>query len=266
MRIYQHPYSITSTGHNQNTIRQLNNRPDLPNNAIYFLLATTIIASIIALSPFLQHKPGSPSAQWAAFVGLIALFVPMLFSLLKRSGLSQSPPFWFVSHVVCACIGVYFILFHAAAGNWLSPPGVVLILMLFLVIQGAFLRISISTRFSRLFARSAAAGGFAQATSFDKQHLQALIEHKQRLLKKLDSSATEALFSPNLGHWMRHPWLTLRYQKLISEETRMIGARESAGFWPAWSRRIHMLAAGPVLYRPDSARHRRVVFRWLRRW
>ncbi len=218
-------------------------RPDLSNQTIIILLILVISGLVIALSPVIEHRPGSASAQWSALFGLLALLAPMLFSLLKRGGFSENPPFWFVTHVVCACLGVYFILFHAAAGNWLSPPGAVLILLLFLVIQGGFLRISISSRFSRLFARSAIAGGFAPATVFNKQHLQALIEYKQQLLLKLDNSATEALFSPNLGHWMRHPWLTLCYQKLIAEEARMIGARESAGFWLAWSRRIHMIAA-----------------------
>lgn len=218
-------------------------RPDLPNHAIYSLVAIAIIGIIIALSPLLQHRPGSSNGQWAALFGLIALLAPMFFTLMKRSGASENPPLWFITHVVCACMGVYFILFHAAAGNWFSPPGVVLFLMLFLVLQGAYLRISISSRFSHLFARSAVAGGFGAASEFDKLHLQALIEHKQRLLQKLDSSANEALFSPNLGHWLGHPWLSLRYQKLIAEEARMIGARASAGFWLAWSRRIHMLAA-----------------------
>jgi hypothetical protein len=218
-------------------------RPDLPDRAIYVLVATAIIGVIIALSPLSQHRPGSPSGQWAALFGLIALLAPMLFSLMKRSGASENPPFWFITHVICACIGVYFILFHAAAGNWFSPPGVVLFLMLFLVIQGTYLRISISSRFSHLFARSAVSGGFGAAAKFDKQQLQALIEHKQRLLLTLDSSVQEALFSPSLRHWLRHPWLTLCYQKLITEEERMIGARTSAGFWMAWSRRIHMIAA-----------------------
>ena len=218
-------------------------RPDLPNHAIFVFVVIAIIGAIIALSPLPQHRPGSPNGQWAAFLGLIALLAPMLFSLMKRSGASENPPFWFITHVVCACIGVYFILFHAAAGNWFSPPGVALFLMLFLVIQGAYLRISISSRFSHLFARSAVSGGFGAAAKFDKPQLQALIEHKQRLLQTLDSSAREALFSPGLGHWLKHPWLTLRYQKLIAEEARMIGARASAGFWMAWSRRIHMIAA-----------------------
>lgn len=218
-------------------------RPDLPDHAIYIFVALAIIGVIIALSPLTLQSPGSPGGQWAALCGMIALLAPMLFSLMKRSGASENPPFWFITHVVCACIGVYFILFHAAAGNWYSPPGIVLFLMLFLIFQGAYLRISISSRFSHLFAGSAVSGGYGSAAKFDKKRLQALIEQKQRLLQTLDSSADEALFSPNLGHWLRHPRLTLRYQKLIADEARMIGARASAGFWLAWSRRIHMIAA-----------------------
>jgi len=218
-------------------------RPDLPNHAITYLAVSVFIGLAIALSPAATHQPGSIYAQWAALFGLIAFMTPILFSVMKRSGLSASPPLWFVTHVLSAFIGVYFILFHAAGGNWLSPPGAVLFLMLFLVIQGTFIRVSLSSDFSRLFARSAIAGGFGQPVAIDKKHLQALIEYKQQLLLKLDGRASEALFSPNLRHWIRHPWLSLRYQKLIAEEARMIGARESAGFWLAWSRRIHMIAA-----------------------
>ncbi len=207
------------------------------------LVALVIIALIIALSPFMSEQPGSPIAQWAAAIGVTALLAPMVFSLLKRSGLSASPPFWFVTHVLCACTGVYLILFHAANGNWLSPPGLVLILMLFLIIQGAFLRVSVSARFSHLFARTSIASGFDKQKSLDKKGLQILIEYKQLILARLDPTATEALFSSNLKHWLTHPLLSLRYQRLISMEADMVGARQSAGLVMAWSRRLHMLAA-----------------------
>lgn len=218
-------------------------RPDLPNHAITILLVLIIAGLIIALSPAAEHRPGSVNGQWAALFGLITLLAPMVFSLLKRSGLSASPPFWFVTHVLCACIGVYLILFHAANGDWLSPPGAVLFLMLFLVIQGAFLRVSVSARFSQLFARTSIAGGFSRPASLDRKKLQVLIEYKQLLLSKLDPDASEALFSPNLKHWFFHPLLSLRYQRLISMEAEMIGARQSAGLVMAWSRRLHMVAA-----------------------
>lgn len=218
-------------------------RPDLPNHVIHILLALVIVALIITLSPFLTHQPGSPNAQWAATFGVLALLAPILFSILKRSGLSASPPFWFIAHVLSAILGGGFILYHAAAGNWLSPPGLVLMLMIFLLIQGAFLRTSVSSKFSLLFARNSIAPGFSKPDSLDKAKLQVLIEYKQRLLQNLDVNASEALFSPNLKHWLRHPLLSLRYQRLISMEADMVGARQSAGLLLAWSRRLHMLVA-----------------------
>lgn len=245
LSIYQHRDSITPNSSTLIIDKPLNNqtRPDLSNHAIFILLILVIIALIVTLSPFMPERPGSPIAQWAAAIGVTALLAPMFFSLLKRSGLSASPPFWFVTHVLSACIGVYFVLFHAANGNWLSPPGAVLILMLFLIIQGAFLRVSVSARFSHLFARNSIASGFAKPALLDREKLQVLIEYKQVILTQLDPNASEALFSPNLKHWLIHPLLSLRYQRLISMESDMIGARQSAGLVVAWSRRLHMIAA-----------------------
>ena len=76
-----------------------NHRSDLPDHSILALVAIAIIGIIIAPSPLLQHRPGSPNGQWAALFGLIALLAPMFFSLMKRSGASENPPFWFVTHV-----------------------------------------------------------------------------------------------------------------------------------------------------------------------
>jgi len=234
-----------ASGYSQQKTSALTNqtRPDLPNHVIQILLGLAIVALIITLSPFINHQPGSPNAQWAATFGVIALLAPMLFSILKRSGFSANPPFWFVAHVLSAFLGGCFILFHVAAGNWLSPPGLVLMLMIFLLIQGVFLRTSVSDRFAHLFARSSIARGFSKPASLDKAKLQVLIEYKQRLLQKLDANASEALFSPNLKHWLRHPLLSLHYQRSISMEADMVGARQSAGLLLAWSRRLHMLVA-----------------------
>jgi len=220
-----------------------NSRPDLPNHAILVLLVLSLIALIITLTPIEQASPGTVNRQWAGAIGALLLFAPFLFTLLKRSGLSASPPFWFVIHVLCASAGAYLIFFHAAGGDWMSPPGLVLILMIFLLVQGSFLRVSVSNRFSHLFARTSIAPGFARPQTLDKAHLKVLIEYKQQLLQKLDPRADEALFSPNLRHWLQHPWLSLRYQRLISVEADVIGARAGAGLVLAWSRRLHMLAA-----------------------
>ena len=118
-----------------------------------------------------------------------------------------------------------------------------LLLKLFLFFQGAYLRTTVSSRFAHLFARTSIAPGFKKPESLDKVKLQVLIEYKQRILQRLDKNASEALFSPNLKHWLRHPLLSLRYQRLISIEANMVGARQSAGLVMAWSRRLHMLVA-----------------------
>ena len=218
-------------------------RPDLPNHAILILLGLTGIALIATLVPIHHEMPGSPVRQWAATLGLLLLLAPFAFSILKRSGLSASPPFWFVTHVLCACLGAYLIFFHAAGGDWLSPPGLVLMMMIFLLVQGTLLRTSVSRGFSQLFARTSIAPGFSKPHTLDKDQLRILIEYKQSLLTRLDPSATEALFSPNLKHWLKHPILSLRYQRLIAMEADMVGARAGAGVILAWSRRLHMLAA-----------------------
>ena len=135
------------------------------------------------------------------------------------------------------------ILLHVAGGNWISPPGLVLFLMLFLLIQGVLLRTVISRNFSFLFARNSTSHGFVIPDTLDRAALSTIIDKKIDYLKLLDANASEALFSPNLRHWLTHPWLSLRYQSLINSEARIVGAREAAGALLAWSRRIHMLAA-----------------------
>jgi hypothetical protein len=171
------------------------------------------------------------------------LLAPILFSIMKRGGLSDSPPFWFVAHVLAASLGICLILFHVAGGYWFSPPGLVLFLMLFLFIQGVLLRGVVSRKISYLFARNSASYGFAIPDTLDKAKLSKTIDKKIECLALLDAAASEALFSPNLKHWLAHPWLSFRYQRLTSKEAEIVGARQTSGPLLAWSRRIHMITA-----------------------
>ena len=218
-------------------------RPDLPNPGLYILLALVAVVSILTLYLFNQQPPGSAFAQWSAAIGVFLLLAPMLFSILKRGAMSGSPPFWFVAHVLCAGLGICLILLHVAGGNWFSPPGLVLFLMLFLLIQGVLLRTAISARFSYLFARNSASRGFVIPDTLDRAALSTIIHKKIECLKLLDANASEALFSPTLRHWIIHPWLSFRYQSQINSEAQIVGARQASGPLLAWSRRIHMLAA-----------------------
>lgn len=218
-------------------------RPDLSANQIAGLIVFVIIAiNLILLWPQ-KPSPGSTIGQLCAALGAVLLFAPLTFSLMKRSGKSKSPPTWFVLHVLFSMVGACLILIHVSSGDWLTPPGVVLLLLLFLLLQGGLLRAIVSRGFSLLFARSSTPQGFHAPEGLDKASIQAIIDQKTELLSRLDPQASEALFSPALKHWLRHPWQSTRYQWLAEREARLVGARGSAERGLAWARRIHMLIA-----------------------
>ncbi len=218
-------------------------RPDLSARSILLLAAAVVWCLVLILTRPQWPAPGSTSGQLAAAAGALLLFAPLLFVIMKRSGLAKSPPRWFIAHVLATALGCCLVFVHAAAGDWLTPPGLVLLLMLMLVLQGSLLRAHISRGFSRLFAHSSRADGFKRPYDLDKTALQALIEQKAELLRRLDPEADEALFSPALKHWLRHPGKSFRYQILAQREAAMIGVRAAAGFELGWSRRLHMLVA-----------------------
>lgn len=218
-------------------------RPDLPNQGLYFLLALVAVVFVFILYGFGRQSPGSPLAQWSATVGTFLLLAPLLFSILKRGALSDSPPFWFVTHVLSATLGICLILLHVAGGDWFSPPGLVLSIMLLLLLQGVLLRTTVSKKFSYLFARNSSSQGFTIPSTLDKAALATTIDNKIKCLGVLDANASEALFSPTLRHWLTRPILSFRYQSLADKESRIIGARQAAGRLLGWSRRIHLLAA-----------------------
>ena len=219
------------------------NRPDLSERNILLLLCCVIILAALTLAWPGIPAPGSTLGQTCALFGAILLLAPFAFVVMKRSGKTDSPPAWFIAHVLATSLGSCLIFIHVANGNWLSPPGMVLLLMVFLILQGSLLRVVLSRGFSLLFARSSAAQGFTAPPGLNRNALQQVIDDKVELLARLDANADEALFSPALKHWLRQPWNSLRYHRLVEREARMEGARAGAGVVLAWSRRIHMLAA-----------------------
>ena len=218
-------------------------RPDLSErNILTLLFSATALAALTLAWPGLP-APGSLLGQFCAALGALLLLAPLAFVVMKRSGHSDNPPVWFIAHVIATSLGSCLIFIHVSNGNWLSPPGIVLTLMVFLILQGSLLRVVLSRGFSLLFARSSAASGFRAPAGLDKMALQRLIDAKIHLLSKLDPAADEALFSPALKHWLQQPLNSGRYQLLAEREARMVGARAAVGVELRWSRRIHMLAA-----------------------
>ncbi len=217
-------------------------RPDISNRSIILMVAATIIAAAIILLWKDLPAPGSVSGQLSAALGATLLFAPLCFSMMKRSGLSASPPAWFVAHVISSLLGGGLIFIHVASGNWFTPPGLVLLLLVFLILQGSLLRAVFFFVFSLLFARSSATQGFTSPASLNKSVLQRIIDEKIRLLSAFAPDKDEALFSPNLKHWLRAPLSSYRYQRLATREAALVGARRSAGIKLSWSRRMHMIA------------------------
>ena len=219
------------------------NRPDISARSIVILAALVAVVAALTLLWPSAPAPGSPLAQLCGALGAMLLLAPLAFVIMKRSGFASNPPAWFIGHVIATSLGSCLIFIHAAAGNWLTPPGLILLLMAFLVLQGSLLRAFLSRGFSLLFARGSIASGFDAPPGLDKEALRQVIDAKTRLLASIDPAADEALFSPALKHWLRQPWKSARYLSLAECEARMIGARASAGIGLSWSRRIHMLAA-----------------------
>ena len=218
-------------------------RPDLSERGILLLNGSVLAFGVLVLAWPAPPAPGSVFGQLCAAFGALLLLAPFFFVLMKRSGLAENPPAWFIAHVLATSLGSGLIFIHAASGDWLTPPGLVLALLLFLLVQGSLIRVVLARGFSLLFARSSAAQGFSAPPGLDRNALQRVIDDKVDLLARLDANADEALFSPALKHWLRQPWNSLRYQLLAEREARMVGARAGAGAVLAWSRRIHMLAA-----------------------
>ncbi|MEQ6887749.1 hypothetical protein ABE957_03530 [Halomonas sp. CS7] len=165
---------------------------------------------------------------------------PLLFSLAKRSPLSVSPPRWFAAHVLASMAGFVLISLHVAAGGIFSTPGILYLLLVFLIVQGIVARVFLSRQFSRQFGSRESSFTVTDAA---RRELAEVIAAKARLLARLDPQASEALFSPNLRHAVSHPLLTLRYARLVAQESRLVGARRRAGRTLSMWRRLHILAA-----------------------
>jgi len=219
------------------------NRPDLSERSILLLDGCVFAFAVLVLAWPEVPAPGSAPGQLCAALGSLLLLAPFVFVIMKRSGFAENPPAWFIAHVLATSLGSGLIFIHVVSGDWLTPPGLVLALLLFLLIQGSLIRVVLARGFSLLFARSSAVQGFTAPPGLNRNALQRVIDDKVELLARLDANADEALFSPALKHWLRQPRNSLRYHRLAEREARMVGARAGAGVVLAWSRRIHMMAA-----------------------
>lgn len=220
-------------------------RPVLRKHAIFAVLGgvaglTVLFFILRPALPAAWSTPGSPELYLVGVIGALLCLTPFVFSLAKRSGKAESPPAWFIAHVIAATAGIALLVIHS--GLYVRrPPAFLLAGGLFLVIQGAWARAYLAHNISGVFGGKYAA--IVGAGAVDKEALRKVIDAKTALLADLDPAAQEALFSPNLTHWCRHPFLSLQYVRLAQAEATLIGQRKAVPPVLAYWRALHIAVA-----------------------
>jgi hypothetical protein len=204
--------------------------------------AALAIAASYAARPFLPlpwRTAGSEALYLTGVVGAVLLLIPAAYSFVKRGGSAEVPRHWLAVHIVAGIAGAVVITVHAA-GGWTRPPALLVLLVYFLILQGAWARSVASAKLARVMAsRTPALRGQRKV---DKEALRRILDDKRQLLARLDAGATEAMFSPNRSHWLRRPFLTFRYVRLTHREAMIVGARGTVGRDLGNWRRLHLLA------------------------
>lgn len=222
------------------------NRPDLDNRRLTLLVCATVaaIALYFLLLPRMSEAwrtPGSPELYLMGVSGAVLLLMAAGFSIAKRGRSMASPVAWFAAHVNLACLGTFCIAVHSV-GYMRRPPALLVLALLGLAALGVWARIYGAKRMAATMGTKRPA--FATPDPALQAQLRELIERKKTLLGELDPAATEALFSPNLSHWLRHPFRTWSYLALARQEAVLIGARQSVGRAQAYWRAAHLTLAG----------------------
>ncbi|MCG8544141.1 MAG: hypothetical protein MJE12_08035, partial [Alphaproteobacteria bacterium] len=220
-------------------------RPTLRRGAIVAVVAATFLATVLFFLarphlPPAWATPGSPELYLIGVLGATLTLTPFAFSLAKRGGRSESPPAWFIAHVIAGCVGIALLIVHSG-GYIRRPPALLLAGGVFLVLQGAWARLALPHRIAATFGSKHRP--FIVPNTADKEKLAAVIEAKRTLLSVLAPSQSEATFSPLLVHWLRHPILTFRYARLARHEMRIIGQRRAVPAAQAYWRAVHMTVA-----------------------
>ena len=226
-------------------VLQAARRPVLRKNALLSVIGgiagvTVLFFVLRPVLPGAWSTPGSPELYLTGVLGALLCLTPFAFSIAKRSGKSESPPAWFIAHVVAATIGVALLVVHSGL-HLGRPPALLLAAALFLILQGAWARAFLAHQVSGVFGGKYAA--IIGAGKIDKEQMRALIDAKTALLQRLDPAADEALFSPTLSHWCRHSFLSFRYMRLAQAEAGLIGQRRAIAPVLAYWRALHIAVA-----------------------
>ena len=219
-------------------------RIDLSNFAIANILSGVLLLSGVWLAlSFLGFRITEPDSAGNILlgVGAMSLFLlPFLFSLFKRTSIRSSPPKWFVLHIFGSIAGLFLAGLHSM-GTILSPPGMLLLLGLFLVVHGCWIRIFGSRELSRRFG--VASQRIVVKPSIDKQKLADTVVRKRKLLRQIDHTATESQFSLRPRHWLFSPLRAREYARLARREATMINYLPHGYRTQYFHRRLHISLA-----------------------
>jgi len=220
-------------------------RYDLSNKAIAILTAVSTCSVflyflILPYLPEVWSTPGSRQLYLFGVAGSILTLTPFAFSIAKRGGRSAAPPTWFCVHVLCGTLGCCLLLAHSA-GHFGRPPALLLGGCIFLVFQGAVLRVYISQFMAQTFGIKHSS--FLGFLALDKTYLAQLIMDKGLLLQRLSPNSSEATFSPSLNHWLRHPLLSYTYTRLSRAERRLIDKVTNQPKTSSGWRQLHIAVA-----------------------
>jgi len=201
-------------------------------------IASALALIVPALLPPGWREPGSPLLQGAAIAGSVLLL--LAFATVHGKRLAKPGRRGLDLHIWLAAVGLPLVAAHST-GSFLRPPALLLGALAALVGLGWWARTEGGRRMAATFGTKRA--GFMKPEPTLSLRLAGLIEHKQDILRRLEPTADEALFSPTFSHWRRAPLLTWAYQRAVDSEYRLLGARGSVGAAQAYWRVVHQLLA-----------------------
>ena len=215
----------------------------LPTIVVCATLISLTALIIIDIFPTKIHQPGSPLLQSAAIVGSILLILSFLLIMAKRFG--RNGKSGFKGHVWFASIGAILVIVHSGLSIF-SIPGILLILLLFITLLGLWARLILSQKMMNTFGSKLAA--FSTTNEVKRAELAKLIQRKRELLKDIDPTTDEAIFSIQAKNWIKTPLLCYRYQQTVEKENHLLETKKSVSYGQAHYRSLHRLLSIVFLF------------------
>lgn len=194
----------------------------LSSLVLFFALLVAGFYLAAALLPEDTFRPGGGGLYVVGIGGAVLFAISLSHFLAKRlpapTGMKS---LWKELHVICGSLGVAVVSIHPD-GSLGKLPVLVLLAALGVLVTGLYGRLISSQQVPLRLGRNLSA--FAPAREESMAPLWALINAKRSLVSALSEGAVEGEYSLSLGDWLRHPILSLRYQRLSLREEGLVRA------------------------------------------